>query len=319
MKYFIYCRKSQEAEDRQVMSLQSQQDEINRLIANNPDLEIAGIYTEAFSAKQPGRPQFNDMMSRIERREAEGIIAWHPDRLARNSMDGGRIIFALDQGQLKDMRFCSYSFENDPQGKFMLNIVFGYSKYQVDTLSVNVKRGLKTKLKNGWKPNLAPIGYKNCKETKTIIPDKTHFKAIKGMFDLMLTGEHTPSTIHRIVCNEWGYTTPQRKRMGGTKPSLSTIYKLLSNPFYAGFIRWKGQLYTGSHIPLLSKSQFEQVQKRLGQTQPTKNHKRNFPYIGVMRCGACGLSITAETKTKPSGKQYTYYQTQKPQVSATCN
>ena len=45
-----------------------------------------------FSAKAPGRPIFDEMLRRIERREAEGIIAWHPDRLARNSVDGGRIM-----------------------------------------------------------------------------------------------------------------------------------------------------------------------------------------------------------------------------------
>jgi len=307
MKYFIYCRKSQEAEDRQVMSLQSQQDEIDRLINANPDIQIVGIYTEAFSAKQPGRPQFNEMMNRIDKGEAEGVIAWHPDRLARNSIDGGRIIYALDQGNLKTMKFCSYSFTNDPQGKFMLTIIFGYSKYQVDALSVVVKRGMNAKLKMGWKPNLAPLGYRNCKETKTIMPDKGHFEMVKGVFELMLTGNHTPASIHRIVCNEWQYTTPKRKKSGGKKPALSTIYKILNNPFHAGYIRWNGKLYSGSHKTVVTKSQFDKVQKLLGHAVPVKTHKRSFPFTGLFTCGACGLSITAETKTKPSGKQYTYY------------
>ncbi|PJC24863.1 hypothetical protein CO057_00745, partial [Candidatus Uhrbacteria bacterium CG_4_9_14_0_2_um_filter_41_50] len=45
------------------------------------------------SAKKPGREVFNEMMSRVqESKTPVGLLAWHPDRLARNSVDGGLII-----------------------------------------------------------------------------------------------------------------------------------------------------------------------------------------------------------------------------------
>ena len=127
MKYFIYCRKSTEAEDRQALSLEGQDTEIQSLIERDSTIEIVDSFFESKSAKNPGRTDFNDMIMRLQNGEAEGIIAWHPDRLARNSMDGGQIIFLLDQGRLKDLKFCSYSFENSPQGKFMLGIMFSNS------------------------------------------------------------------------------------------------------------------------------------------------------------------------------------------------
>lgn len=307
MKYFIYCRKSQEAEDRQIMSLESQTDEVQRIIGSDDSIEIVDTYTEAFSAKQPGRPLFNEMIKRIEKGHAEGIISWHPDRLARNSMDGGQIIYLLDQGKLTDLKFANYSFENSSQGKFMLSIMFGQSKYYVDNLSENVKRGQRTKLKNGWKPNMAPIGYKNCPETKTILPDKEHFKAVRNIFELLLSGGHSVLSIHRIVCDEWGYTTPQHKTKGGKKPAVSTLYKMLSNPFYAGFILWNGQIYEGKHKPVVSKHEFEQTQVLISGETKVKPKKHAFAYAGLLRCGACGLSVTAEYKRKPSGRVYTYY------------
>jgi len=119
------------------------------------------------------------MLKRIERGEADGIISWHPDRLARNSIDGGRIIYLLDQKHLKDLRFASFTFENNPQGKFMLSIIFGYSKYYVDSLSENVRRGNRTKVENGWRPNKASIGYLNDPVTKTVIPDPRRFLLVK--------------------------------------------------------------------------------------------------------------------------------------------
>lgn len=300
------------------MSLESQKRELEKLVAREA-VTVVDIYEESRTAKVPGRPLFNDMLERIERGEADGIMAWHPDRLARNSVDGGRIIYALDCNVLKDMRFPTYTFENTAQGKFMLSITFGQSKYYVDSLSDNVRRGNRTKVEiYGWLPNFAPIGYLNEKVGKTIIADPERFPLIRKMWELMLTGSYSPPRILEIATNEWGLRTKARKRIGGNPLTLSRVYAIFNSPFYAGLIPWEGRLYKGKHEPVVTLDEFETVQRRLHRTDRPRPKSKTFAYTGLIHCGACGLMVTAEHKVNRYGTNYTYYHCTKRRFNPRC-
>ncbi|WP_439372679.1 recombinase family protein [Bradyrhizobium sp. DASA03120] len=318
MRYFIYCRKSSEAEDRQVASIASQLTTLQRTFGGRPDIEVAGLYEEAFSAKAPGRAKFNEMLAQIEKGAAQGIIAWAPDRLARNSIDGGRLIYMIDCGVIKDLKFSTYTFENNSQGKFMLQIMFGQSKYYSDALSDNVKRGNRTKIENGWRPNQAPLGYKNDGATRTIVKDAVAFPLVRKMFDLMMTGSYTPKEIALTARDEWGFLTPKRKRSGGKPLAMSSVYKILSNPFYAGMIVWDGQIYPGKHEPVLSIDEFRQVRRMLDRPSRPRAKHRTFAFTGMIQCGACGLGITAEHKFNRYQQHYVYYHCSRPRLDKKC-
>jgi len=178
MKYFIYTRKSTDSEERQVLSIEAQLAELKEFAAKEK-LEIVASLCEAKTAKELGRTVFDEMLDRIEKGEAEEILARHPHHLARNSADGGQIIYLVDTGVIKELKFPTFWFENTPQRKFMLSIAFGQSKYYVDNLSENIKRGHRQKLKQGLRPQMAPLGYLNNIKTKQIYIDKEKAPLIK--------------------------------------------------------------------------------------------------------------------------------------------
>ena len=318
LRYFVYCRRSSEAEDRQIMSIESQRQELQKVFGNRPEIDVVDILEESKSAKSPGRPIFSEMLKRIHKGEASGIIAWAPDRLARNSIDGGQIVYLLDCGIIRDLKFATYTFENNSQGKFMLQIMFGQSKYYSDALSENVKRGNRTKLEQGWRPNTAPLGYMNDPRTKTTVKDPDHFPLVRKMFQMMLTGGYTPKEIALIARDEWGFRTPKRRKIGGVPLAMSSIYKILSNPFYAGMILWGGKLYPGKHEPVVSIESFERVRQLLDRPGRARRKKYRFAFTGLIRCASCGLMVTAEHKVNRYGYRYVYYHCSKRQLGPRC-
>lgn len=308
-RYFAYCRKSTEDEDHQVLSIESQRQELKRY-AEREHLEIVAWLEEARSAKSPGRAVFNDILARIGRGEANGILAWHPDRLARNALDGGQIIHRLDTGTLTTLRFPTYTFENTPQGKFMLAIMFGQSKYYVDSLSENIRRGNRTKRERGWNPGRAPLGYLNSRSgtgEKIIIPDPDRFQIVRRLWELLLSGAYSIPEILELATRDMALRTRKCKRTGGGPLSVAGIYGMFSNPFYAGQLTHADQVYPGKHEAVISLAEFERAQRLLGRANRQRSIDHTFAYTGLIRCGTCGGSITAEEKTNRYGSRYVYY------------
>jgi len=178
----------------------------------------------------------------IESKKAQGILSWHPDRLARNSVDGGRVIYLLDTGKLLDLKFPQFWFDNTPQGKFMLNIAFGQSKYYVDNLSENVKRGNRQKLRRGEWPNRAPIGYFNEPRTRTIEIDLVTYKVVKNAFLLYAEGGKSFADISRFMQK---HGVVKKKSKQPIKPD--NIKEMFSNRFYIGIMCFAGEYYNGTH------------------------------------------------------------------------
>ena len=316
-KFFLYARKSTDVEDKQVLSIEAQLTEL-RSFAKQEGLHIVDELIEKKSAKVPGRSIFNDMLERIEQGEANGIIGWHPDRLARNSVDGGRVIYLLDCGHLAMLKFPTFWFENTSQGKFMLNIAFGQSKYYVDSLSENTKRGLRQKVRRGEYPSLAPVGYINDPRTKTVVIDQKTAPIIREAFERYAKGDTTLQQIGEY------FERNHLVAKNGKRIHISRAVCILKNPFYYGHFRYVGELHEGKHEPIVSKKLFDQVQSVMAdRSRPRKKDKPEpQAYCGLITCATCSMMVTGEyrTKTQLNGTKhyYTYYHCTKKRRNFKC-
>ena len=319
-RYIIYCRKSSESEERQVLSIESQINELKE-VTGRLNLPVSELLTESQSAKYPGRPVFNSILKKVSKGEVKGIVSWKLDRLARNPIDGAALVWALDQGKIQEIVTPYNILRNNSNDKFLMQLEFGMAKKYVDDLSDNIRRGNRTKLDKGWLPGLPPLGYLNEPNDRTIVPDPKTYDLVRLMWDMLLHG--TPAfRVHKIARDEWGLRRKIFKGKGEGTMSISSIYKMFTNPFYYGLIQRKEGVYQGKHVPMITEEEYWRAQKILGRKGKTRPKEHQFAFTGLVRCGSCGGFITAEEKTKKQKNgnvhEYTYYHCTKKNLDRRC-
>lgn len=304
--YAIYARRSSEAEDRQVASIPAQIEELQK-IATQEGLTIVEIFSESQSAKAPGRPVFAQMLEALYKGKIGGIICWKLDRLARNPIDGGQISWMLQQGAIKHIQTYGRSYYPS-DNVLMMAVELGMANQFIRDLSTNVKRGLRKKYEEGYTPGIAKVGFMNDygkKGERRILPDPERFELVKEMLHKYLSGNYSVRELHRYADEVLGLRTIQRKKEGGKPVKLSQLYRLLKDPFYAGFFygidengdRKEYQVHPS--IPrMITREQFWKAQTMLGrQGIPRPSvHKNIFAYAGLVLCGDCGCAITSDPK-----------------------
>ena len=309
IEYCLYSRKSSESDERQVMSIDSQNKEMSAL-AVKAGLFIKEIRQESHSAKMSGqRPVFNQLLTDIRTGMFTGILTWAPDRLSRNAGDLGMLDDLMDQEKLTQIKTFSQTFTNNPNEKFLLMILCSQAKLENDQKGINVKRGIRAKCEMGWRPGMPPIGYYNraMAGVKDIVIDPDRGHLVSEMFGRVAEHGDSGRTLKRWL-DEIGFTT-----RSGKKVSLSQIYLMLKNPFFYGEFEYPigtGNWYKGQHKPLVTREIFDRVQKQLVVPKKSKWGGKTFTFKQLFKCATCGASVIAEDryrKRKWSHPRYHIY------------
>jgi len=313
IRYVLYSRKSTESEERQVLSIDSQVNEMLQL-AERENLEIVEIRRESHSAKDSGkRPVFKELLEDIKRERFNGILTWAPDRLSRNAGDLGSLVDLMDQKLLLTIRTYGQTFSNSPNEKFLLMILCSQAKLENDNKSINVKRGLRTRCEMGLWPGPPPTGYlkeKSMDKKCEVYIDPERGPVIKKMFEKIAYEKCSGKKIYNWLRFELNFRSPYGKK----HLSLGNLFRTFSNPFYYGefeYPRKSGNWYKGRHEPIISKELFDQVQTQLKRNTLRSRQDKEFAFTRIMTCGLCGSGISADEKHKQlrngSVRSHVYY------------
>ena len=324
LRFVLYARKSTTSDERQERSIPHQKadcfDAAKRL--GIPEGHIT-VIEEQESAKEPNiRPRFNQMLDDIKRGKYDAILTWHPDRLARNMADAGRIIDFLDKKILKNLSFATFSFEDTPMGKMLLGISFVLSKQYSDHLSEVVQRGQRRALEEGKYIHTAKHGY--YKDPNGFLrPDEEYWILVKKAFELRVEGktqEEVAQFLNKSRYMRFPSDGESRKPYIMTKNKVSII---LRDPVYTGVLMFGStvvnltELY--DFVPAISVDAFLKINKlsdigsAFRMVHPMKKRmstKADF-LRGLVICSFCekpmGSGITTKNNPKKGTTGIYYY------------
>ncbi len=321
MNYFLYCRKSTDREDRQILGTEAQKRLLSEHAARR-GLNVIDTYVENQTAYKTGRPLFAAMLNRLEKGDANGVLTYHLTRLARNSFDGGRLIYMMDEGLVREIATLEKTYTNNGDDKFIMQIHFAMAKKSSDDTSQFVRRDVVSKLLKGEYPGMVPPGYLNINRDGHITkgrdaPEKyllllkldrplrrEEIDPVDGPLVARLFVEAARGTRSLAALRALSYRMGLRAK-NGKALSKTAVWNLLTNPYYYGVIRYNGKLHAENirHEALVSKELYDRVQEAVGRKRKGRYRRHLFSFGGcVMVCGSCGRPITAERQ-----KGHVYY------------
>lgn len=320
LSYVLYARKSTEDKGSQEHSIEDQIKDC-KVLAKREGLHIKKIIREEKSAKSPNnRPAFKEMLADIRDGDYDGIIAWHPDRLSRNSLESGIIMDMFDKEIIKDMKFPFCRFENDSSGKLMLNILFALAKQYSEHISEGVLRANDNRLPEGKSSGTPKWGY-NRNIHGYYEPD-SNFDLVRKGWEMKLEGKGNKEVLKYWLQSGMKRKTKitrKNKQQRIVKPNINTPTQVFGDSFYYGVLVQAEQevdlrLVMDDFKPMVTEEEYNQVQAIIaanphGKTGKTskKNRATFYPLRGLVRCGVCGNIMYPGASKSHNGERYLYY------------
>ncbi len=262
-RYVMYLRKSTDDEAKQVRSLPDQKIECQAL-ADQLKITIRkeDIFEESESAKKSGkRPIFDDILIGFKTGKYQGLLAWSPDRLSRNMLEAGQIIEMIDLEQIQDLHFKTYQFDNTPNGKMLLGILFATSKQYSDKLAVDVARGITGSVKDGKYVGQVKKGYYADTTTGYFMPDAHNWQLLRQAVIMRLyEGKTNQEVADYLNSSHFSYRKHQDDNYKLAKMNKKTVGVAFNDPFYFGMYKYGNnianlnELY--NFLPLVTPDEF---------------------------------------------------------------
>lgn len=270
-----YLRVSTIQQQRDGKNLDGQLEEVRAYCQRNGyDLdETRDIYRDIVSGARTDRVGYYQLLARLEKEDAEVIVAWNVSRLGRNSIDGAWLMAkAKEHGHRIETAQEGLDFTMDPGSEFMFDVLTAVAKLQRNTIIQDMMRGKKTGHKNGhWVTALPPVGYeaRGPRGGRVLYPTD-RAALVREVFERYASGETALAISNHLRARG---EPPAQSNRDGTPWAPNVIGRMLDNPVYAGFLVFRGEIAKGAHEPIIQPEVWEKV-RAIRASQRARYHGR---------------------------------------------
>lgn len=229
------------------------------------------------------------MLKALRKGTFRGVVIHKIDRSARNLKDWADLGDMIDQGI--EVKFANEGLDLSSRGgRLSADIQAVVAADYIRNLREEAKKGLYGRLRQGFYPWRAPVGYLDHGAAKAKTIDPLKGPLVRKAFELYSMGQWTILTLVDEL-NRRGL-----RNLGGQKMTRNGVHRMLRNPFYYGMIRVSvsGDTFVGNHEALISKSTFDRVQDILHGRVGTRNTIHDFLYRKTIQCANCGNRLIGE-------------------------
>ena len=320
-----YCRVSTDDDD-QLGSFESQKLYYEEKIRANPDWVNAGIFAdEAITGtKVDKRDGFQAMIQKCQNGEIDMILTKSISRFARNTLDTLQYVRMLRERNIAIF----FEKENintlDMNGELLLTIMSSLAQQEVESLSQNVKMGLKMKMKRGELIGFnGCLGYDYHPEDKTLTINEEEAEIVRFIYDMYLQGYGTTTIAKRLT--EMG----KKNKKGEVSWHTHGVMGIIKNEKYKGDILL-GKTFTTDpiskrrlanmgeeeqyyirdhHEAIVSREVWDEAErirlkratnKVVETTGNRERYTRQYAFSSMCECAFCGHKLTRRTRHSSS-------------------
>lgn len=291
MKVALYVRVSTLEQAEEGYSIGEQKDKLKKY-CEIKDWTITKIYSDpGFSGSNINRPSIQQLIKDAGTGLYDAVLVYKLDRLSRSQKD--TLYLIEDVFQKNNIHFISLSENFDtstPFGKAMIGILSVFAQLEREQIKERMMMGKTGRAKAGkitaW--SNIPFGY--IKDNDTYKIDPLRSEIVKDIYRRYLSGQSITRIFQQL--NEEGHIGKD------IKWSYRTVRQILGNATYTGLVNYRGKTYQGKHEAIISKSEFDTVQKQL-KIRQIENEKKFYAHpfqskymlSGLLKCGYCGSTL----------------------------
>lgn len=276
------------------------------------------IYEKTFKDSITGK---GDFMNRPAMRELLAYIDSHPDKrfvvifddLKRFARDTEFHIKLRTAFKTRDTPLIclNHNFDESPEGRFVEYVLAAGNQLDREQNQRQVIQKQQARLKNGYWPFAAPLGYTKERNPThgTIDVPNSKSKYVKEA----LEGFSNRRFLTKVDAVRFLQKHDIISKKQSPNKGIITFTNMLTNPFYAGYIefqRWEVSRREGHHEGIISPDTFEKNQKILNNKTSVfirQDIREDFMLRGLVNCSQCGTKLTGANSRSKTGRLYPYY------------